>query len=272
MKIGLSSCGKKLDRQLFENCKNAGITAMELSIGNKSACDAFDVATVVPLAEEYGVELWSYHLPFGPFEEIDISNPSLADFTVEYYKGLIKEGRASGIRIYVIHPSGEPIAPVDRPTRMATAKESLYRLAEYCDGIDAVIAVEDLPRTCLGNSSSEILELIEVHPSLRVCFDTNHLLGENNVDFIHNVGNKIITTHVSDYDFVDEKHWLSGEGGIEWHKLYKALDETGYDGAWLYELGFRCPASMPRSRDLTCEDFARNANEIFNGKEITVIK
>ncbi len=272
MKIGLSSCGKMLDRQLFEAYKNAGIKAMELSVGNKAVCDTFDVGSVVPLAKEFGIELWSYHLPFGPFEILDISQPDRAESTVEYYKGLMASVREAGIRVFVIHPSGEPIAPADRPVRMETAKDSLRRLAEYGDSIDAVIAVENLPRTCLGNCSAEILELIGVHDSLRVCFDTNHLLNENNVDFVNNIGNKIITTHVSDYDFVDEKHWLAGEGKIDWNELYSALKNADYNGPWLYELGFRSPATLSRSRDLTCEDFGRNAREIFDGREITVIK
>ena len=272
MKIGLSSCGKRLDRQLFEEYKNTGIEAMELSIGNKDACDSFDVKSVVPLAKEFGVELWSYHLPFGPFSVLDISQPDIADPTVEYYKKLMTAARECGIRVFVIHPSGEPITPENRPLRMATAKKSLARLAEYGDSIDAVIAVEDLPRTCLGNSSAEILELTSVHDSLRVCFDTNHLLNEDNLDFINNIGRRIITTHVSDYDFVDEKHWLAGEGKIDWSALIGALRGVGYDGPWLYELGFKAPATINRPRELTCEDFARNAKEIFDGKEITVIK
>lgn len=270
MVIGLSSCSKRLDRQLFEAYKNAGIGAMELSVGNKSACDTFDVNDILPLAEEYGIDLWSYHLPFGPFEEIDISQPETADFTVEYYKSLMAKIRAAGTRIFVIHPSGEPISFEDRPTRMATAKESLRKLAEYGDSIDAMIAVEDLPRTCLGNCSAEILELISVHDSLRVCFDTNHLLGEDNIDFINNIGRKIVTTHVSDYDFADEKHWLPGEGDVDWKALYSALSKV-YDGPWLYELGFKAPATLSRPRKLTCEDFSRNAIEIFEGKGITPI-
>ncbi|MBE6651681.1 MAG: hypothetical protein E7613_10285 [Ruminococcaceae bacterium] len=272
MKIGLSSCGKALTKELFEEYKNSGIDAMELSVGNKAQCDAFDIMSVVPLAKEYGIELWSYHLPFGPFEEIDISNPDIADFTVEYYKGLMAKGVEAGIRIFVIHPSGEPIDEGDRSARMARAKKSLLTLGEYGDSIGAVVAVEDLPRTCLGNSSDEILELISVHESLRVCFDTNHLLGEDNLSFVEKVGNRIITTHVSDYDFVDEKHWLPGEGGIDWHSLYTALKGKGYDGPWLYELGFGIPKTMSRPRKLNCADFARNANEIFDGEKITVIK
>ena len=103
-----------------------------------------------------------------------------------------------------------------------------------------------------------------------ICFDTNHLFGEDTAEFVRKVGDKLITLHVSDYDFVNERHWLPGEGKIDWQSLLKALNEVGYQGPWLYEIGAKCPNSILRDRDLTCEDFVRNANELFQGKAPTV--
>ena len=83
------------------------------------------------------------------------------------------------------------------------------------------------------------------------------------------VGDKMITTHVSDCDFINERHWLPGEGKIDWQALLGALFDVNYHGIWLYEIGFKCPRSIIRDRDLTCEDFVRNANELFQNKPIT---
>ncbi len=130
--------------------------------------------------------------------------------------------------------------------------------------------MEDLPRTCLGRDSKDILNLLSADPNLRVCFDTNHLLSENPVDFIKAVGDKIITLHVSDYDNIYERHWLPGEGIIDWQALVEALKEVGYKAPWTYEIGFQAPWSIVRDRNLTCDDFVRNANEILGGKPITV--
>lgn len=90
------------------------------------------------------------------------------------------------------------------------------------------------------------------------------------MDFIHKVGKRIITTHVSDYDFVNERHWLCGEGDIDWEKLLKALNDVQYKGPWLYEIGFTCPKTIIRNRNLTCNDFALNAKELFSNKKPTV--
>ena len=269
--VGLSSCGKDLCEQLFRQYAAAGIGRMEISM-EKEDCDAFDFAAARRLSEETGVALWSFHLPFMPFEEIDISSPALCARTVPYLCELIRKGAQIGIGNFIVHPSGEPIAEADRPMRMATARESLASLAQTAAENGAVIAVENLPRTCLGRDSADMLRLLEADDRLRVCFDTNHLLRESHADFINAVGDKIVTTHISDYDFIDEKHWLPGEGKVDWAALPGLLKNAGYDGVWLYELGFRAPRSHPRSRDLTCEDFARNAREIFSGAPITIIQ
>lgn len=270
--VGISTCGKQPGTELFENYHAAGIACAELSMGS-DAYPAADYARIAREAAQAGVKLWSMHLPFFPFVEIDISatDEQLRTGSVAYLTELMEKGAAVGIKIFVIHPSGEPIEDEERPARMAAAKRSLAEMAQSAARLDAVLAVENLPRTCLGKNSDEILELISADDRLRVCFDTNHLLSEDPVKFIHKVGQKIITTHVSDYDLVDEKHWLPGEGKCDWNALLQALRETGYSGPWLYELGFKAPASMPRSRNLTCEDFRRNADELFAGKALTVI-
>ena len=112
---------------------------------------------------------------------------------------------------------------------MECAKRTLAALADFAAQFNAVIAVENLPRTCLGRDSKDILELLSAHDALRVCYDTNHLLGEDAVRFIEAVGDKIITTHVSDYDFLNERHWLPGEGKVNWQEILPAAENGGVE-------------------------------------------
>ena len=68
-------------------------------------------------------------------------------------------------------------------------------------------------------------------------FDVNHLLWESHADFIANAGSRIITTHISDYDFVDERHFVPGDGKIDWKDFYARMEAAGYQGPYLFELG-----------------------------------
>ena len=271
MKIGLSAGSQALNHMHFyEDVMDCGIELLEISLPQRET-ESFDFKKTVQEAKAYGIESWTVHLAFAPFEEID---PSFLDeekrvYTVERQSAVIQAAGAAGIRHFIVHASGEPIAIEERRDRMAQARKSLKALADTADQVGGVVCVEDLPRTCLGRSSYDILELLSTDPRLRCCFDTNHLLGEYIPDFIQKVGKKIVTTHISDYDFWNERHLLPGEGKINWKELYETLQSVGYEGPWLYEVGFEAPWCVVRDRELVPSDFAENAREIFEGKAPT---
>ncbi len=269
--IGLSSCGKPADRAFFDGCAGAGIRTIEVS-PSSDAYDDIDYAGLRALSDCSGVGINSFHLPFYPFDAIDISalDDELRGRSVVRDAELIRKASQIGIALFVIHASGEPIKPDERAQRFELSRESLSRLSRIAKENGAVLAVEDLPRSCLGRDSAEINALCDADENLMICFDTNHLLGETISDFIKNTSGRIVTTHVSDYDFIDERHLLPGEGKIDWRALYGELTGTGYRGPWLYELSFHS-GSRPRERDLTYSDIVRNAREIFGGRELTVL-
>lgn len=67
---------------------------------------------------------------------------------------------------------------------------------------------------------------------------------------------------------VDERHWLPGEGKINWKNVIHSLGKINYSGAFMHEVDYERPS---KSRDLTAADFYVNAEEIFVGKELTII-
>ena len=264
--IGLSSCGKIINEKLFADYARAGIGVMEIS-PRANEYDALNYGEIEALSQKYGIGLWSYHLPFAPCEELDISSSALAQATVVYLSELIRKGASIGIDKFVIHPSGEPIADGERGERLLCAQNSLAELAEIAGRHGAILAVEDLPRTCLGRNAEEVEALVNAHEALSVCFDTNHLLSGDPVEFIHRLGDKIVTLHVSDYDFMNERHWLPGEGKVDWPAIFTALREVNYRGPWLYEISPECPNTIFRDRNLVCEDFVANAKALFAGEK-----
>lgn len=267
--IGLSS--GKISEELFGNYLKAGIKHMEVSMPYNFYPE-IDYKSLKKWSQDYDVNLWSFHLPFSPFTQIEISKKELCKATIEYYTELVAKASDIGIDKFIVHPSGEPIDDSERYDRKERSKESLFELSEIANKNGAVVAVENLPRSCIGKNSDEIHELVSVHEKLRVCFDTNHLLSEDMCRFVRKINDKIVTMHVSDYDFTDEQHWLPGEGKTDWQALVSVLEEIGYKGIWLYEVPFENTAKIQRSRDLVCEDFVRNAKEIFENTPITIIR
>ena len=264
-KTGISTKFNDLCAETFFRYSEAGITAFEISV-ELLQHDMLDLPSISRWARDEGVDTWSYHLPFYPFEVLNpaSSDKSVRDHTVEYFSALISRAAQNGFKYAVIHPSGEPVEAEERNTALEYSRETLFALAEVSRKNGIILAVEDLPRTCLGNCSREIRYLTDIHPELKVCFDVNHLLFESHGDFIKAVGDRIATVHISDYDFINERHWLPGEGKIDWIKLISDLDNAGYDGVFMYEVP-KSAKNIIRLSPLTPADYAKNHESLKRG-------
>jgi len=184
---------------------------------------------------EAGVAVTSVHLPFGAWWEPSEPDPAYREDNLRRFKGLLDWTGAQGIPIAVLHASWEPIRAEERAARLETATSAIAELGAYAQARGVALVIENLPRTCLGNTSHEILALAE--GAAGVCFDVNHLLLESHADFLAIAGPRVITAHLSDYDFADERHWFPGAGGIDWPALLRGMEAAGCAGRFIFELG-----------------------------------
>ena len=258
--IGVSTKAEGLTRENFAAYRANGIDAIEVSVADVDY-DALDLQKIVADARAEGILPWSFHLRFWPFEGYTVAllDETARKRSVDYAALWIRRAGAAGFRYAVIHPSGEPIDDADREASMLAAEDSLRTLAAVAREAGIVLAVENLPRTCLGKNSAELLRLVSVDADLRVCFDTNHLLCEDTLAFMEAVKDKVVTLHVSDYDFLNERHWLPGGGRVDWASLMHKLDEIGYTGVFMYETG-KARLADGTERPLTAPDYRRNAD------------
>ncbi|WP_295935427.1 sugar phosphate isomerase/epimerase family protein [uncultured Alistipes sp.] len=210
------------------------------------------------MTEEAGLTVWSCHLPFSRQLDISVLDPELREQNVILMERMIRLAAIFRPRRLVLHPSSEPITDEERETRLQNSANSIGRLALAAREIGAVLCIENLPRTCLGRDSGEMMRLIADFEEVMVCFDSNHLLEEEHASFFEAVGNRIGTVHISDYDRKDERHWLPGKGVIDWNDFYRRLRASGYKGVFMYEIGGKVGA--------TPEDIVTIHKEVFPGK------
>ncbi len=272
LRFGMSTCGViDIDEKDFEMYAAAGVKELELAYFYLDSKE-IDWNGLKKRAGRAGIGLWSYHLPFSPIGEIDIAHPDNEKRTrvVTELSEIIKKAGDIGIDKMVIHPSAEPYAGEKRDDVIKRAQESLIFLADAAESCGAVVAVENLPRMCLGRESYEMKNLISVDDRLRVCFDTNHVLVQPIDEFILDIGDKIVTTHFSDCDFKNERHWLPGEGKINWNIIFEALNKINYQGPLVYEVDFKAYSTINR-RLLTHEDFKNNYHCLINNLPLQAI-
>ncbi len=184
---------------------------------------------------ESGLPVNCIHIPFG-----NRWNPCLLD--EEKRAAVVKKFRAILARTaplkpfgYIVHGSFEPNADEEREAKIAQLIKSMREMA---DATESYLCVEILPRTCLLNTAAEACRIIDEIgiDNVRVCVDVNHFLQEKSEDGVRLLGDRIVTTHISDHDYVDERHQMPGEGKIDWNALLGAFEAIGYQGAFNYEL------------------------------------
>jgi sugar phosphate isomerase/epimerase len=253
------SLGVLPTEEIFFSLAAAGISCVEISVlGEGRERLLPESENIRAMARRYGICLWSMHLPFGR-EEMNFCAPDAEERerTLALQKENLRVAHALGIERVVVH-GGIPLPQTERKKYFAIAKKNIALLQTEASRLGITVCVETLMPSCIGRNSREILEILDAHPDLRVCLDPNHLLGESHEELIRRIGNRIVTTHISDYDFLNERHWMPGEGKIDWPRLIAALRTVGCEGPLLYEVSpFKTPQSIDR-RALSFADYKEN--------------
>ncbi len=227
--------------ELLAEAKALGFDAIDFDIASAWSTPDIEEEYFLHLEEgiaaviESGLPVNCIHIPFG-----DRWNPCLLDEearieVVEKFRAILKRTAPVKPFGYIVHGSFEPNGDEEREAKIAQLVKSMREMA---DATKAFLCVEILPRTCLLNTAAEARRIIEEIdlPNVRICVDVNHFLQEKSEDGVLALGDLIKTTHISDHDYENERHWMPGEGKIDWNALIGAFEKIGYKGAFNYEL------------------------------------
>lgn len=268
LKRGLST--GSVEPEYWKKLKAIGIDCIEMSCTYEKYMDILDfpnkAETYAKNARLAELDIWSIHLPFSQMYDISIADEMLRDKIIQTNKLLIEAAGHIGIKTAVLHPSSEPIADCDRARRMHLSREAIVYLKDVADKAGIVLAIENLPRTCLCNTASEMIELLKGTGATAV-FDTNHSLKQDNISFLNELtdaGIPIQSLHISDYDFVNERHRLPGLGINDWNGILKVLESVHYCGPLMYEIAFNSSDNDPRY-NVTLEMLEHNMNDLVIG-------
>ena len=232
--------------------KAGGLDYIEVTMNNvigKDSTGVRDRAEALKAdIDSSGLKVWSVHMPYSRTLDISVSDDLKRAENVQYMKDMMRVAGVFQPQYLVLHPSSEPITPDEREQRLANSHASIGELAPVAKEIGAVLCVENLPRTCLGQNGEEMMRLIEGYDEVGLCFDTNHLLYQSHEDYLRAVAKgKIKTVHLSDYDFADERHLIPGKGLIDNKALWAGIKENGYDGIMMFEC-YAEPAQLDTAR------------------------
>ena len=216
-------------------------------------------AALLEMLQSTGIRVASIHIPTDHDYELSSLDDAVRRAAMDEAERCIDLAVELSVPLLVAHASDDAIEPAERADRLKRSRDALVELTSRSRRHNLRIAVELLPRTCLGNTAEEVLDIIRPLDSevFGVCLDTNHLMDRYRTlpDVVRELGENLIALHLSDYDGVDEKHQLPGTGVIDWKGFMAALREIDYGGPFDYEC---------RWKDLPLPERIRSLEENFD--------
>ena len=235
-----------LDQNTYRNAEEfakAGFEAAECCLPTYYR-DPVDLSIFEPFLNEVyphiraaGLRIAAYHLPFGTYWDLSSPDEAIRTAAVEANAALIRLLAPLEGGNVVIHPSFEPIGEAEREAHIAACQKSLRELGPIAGKFGKRIALENLPRTCLGRTSQEMERLTESGTLCGICMDTTHMFHETPQAFLQRCGQWVINTHLSDYlNGQNECHWVPGTGSLNWREILENLAALGYAGTYNFEV------------------------------------
>ena len=258
-----SLCNTLLERDLLKALRESKVQTFELN------AHMFDYDYDGAIRREFkamladtGKKVISFHVPFSGIDDLSNPDETARKRAVSRFRAHYPAIREFACKFVVLHPSMEIRTNVkaERDERIDCLKRSLREVEGELKELGVQLALEFLPRLCLGNKLSDMDQILEgMDPELfGVCFDVNHIMNQYPLipEITRKLGKRLFTTHISDYNGIDECHWLPGMGVIDWQGFVEALRDIDYRGPFNYEIKIQEGNCERRVRTLE-ENFAR---------------
>ena len=198
--------------------------------------------------ERYGIDAATLHTPLTGVN-IASSNDELRKQSILRIAESIRFAADIGVRTAIVHPTGKP-GPGESPytlentgITMKIAHDSVGSLVKVAQEAGIRIALENLSSAGLVcrplESMEELRAFICGFPAeyVGLCLDTGHscLSGLDPARQARIGSERLWALHIQDVDGVKDRHWVPGQGIIDWSSLGQALSDIDFSGDWTIE-------------------------------------
>lgn len=197
------------------------------------------------LIRRAGLYLDNVHVPYFACRELWSANVAERREAVDLHESWIEDCARHGIPRMVMHVS----LGTSTPEPSECGLESFWRLTDRGADAGVTIAIEN---THEDRYIRFLMERID-SPALQLCFDTSHdqLYASVPGALLERWKHRLGALHLSDTDGRRDRHWLPGEGVVDFDGLREYWDEP-YDGVFMLE-------SVPKDRSEAPADFLARA-------------
>ena len=237
--------------------RSSGFESVEVS--DSATLNLPQLDEIIRISQDCGLEIRNWHLSGkSPFVQIE----SQSREAIDGMKCSMDRGARTGAKKHVLHWLQRFLDPkCDSLWRNATDQ-----WVQHADSLGVRLLMEtvpDKPRNERYVPSREIIEFVNNYPAhlMGICLDVNHSnLKEDLPSVVRIIRRRLASLHISDNDGKSEKHWLPGQGVIDFPGLFNALRNINFAGDFVLEVTASC--DQPDSPEELAKLF-QYANTLF---------
>jgi len=211
--------------------KNVGFTSTSLWFGKEEALVREGHEHLMPeMVRDCGLYLENIHVPFRGCNRIWSDDASIREKVTEEYMSYILFCSRHDIPFMVMHIGRSG----DVPGLNDFGLDVVRKITGYAEESGVTIAIENTRKLY---QLDYIFSNIESH-ALGFCYDSSHdfTCSAAPATLLKKWGHLLAVTHFSDNDGLSDKHWLLGEGVINWEALKANFPVNTYSGILTLEV------------------------------------
>lgn len=212
--------------QRLKLIKKAGFNATTLWWEDEIGSPCINKENMPDMVRDSGLVLENTHIPYDDCDNLWSEHKATRDAIVTKYTGWINDCAKYGIPIMVMHITDSLRLPSPHQTGKY-GLESINRLIRVGEDLGVTLALENT-----GREDYIYFVLSELQSNyLGFCYDSSHnrIYGQNKLELLNKTSRRLVTTHLSDNDGNKDRHWLPGEGIIDWPGLTRIFSQIQYD-------------------------------------------
>ncbi len=213
--------------QLIKSC---GFDAVSIWWEDEIGEPGFDRRDMPGMVQDTGLILENVHVPYDRADSFWSESRMQRNAVVSRHFAWLDECASCQVPLMVMHIIDKGYPP--QPNKWGV--ESLNRIVNKAEQLGIKIAIENTG--CVKYIDFILREIDSDY--LGLCYDSSHdrLYSKEMGIILQQQGNRLFATHFSDNDGCIDRHWLPGEGIIDWQQLGSYFPAQLYKGCLSLEV------------------------------------
>ena len=210
--------------QRLELIKKAGFNATTIWWEDEIGSPWIRKEEMPGIVRESGLMLENIHVPYADIDDLWSESKNLRDKIVKRHTEWLNDCAELDIPVMLMHIIDRKFPP--NPNKWGI--ESISRLLKIAEDLKLKIALENTGS--VDYIDFVLRELVSDH--LVFCYDSSHdfIYSTEKAAILKKQGLRLEHLHLSDNDLEKDRHWLPGEGIIDWQQINKTFPRDTYKG------------------------------------------